>query len=199
MKIEERLERVRSILEKNNMLEGLQVFSDKQLDEAEEKFNFTFPEELRWVLKIIGVGGNNPLDEYHICNPHEPFNGLYFRRCDYLDFTRGEDLNGGFLFQINTGSYGPFYVMVLNGDLRGCIFDYNEELINNLNIAWSTSDKNVISNRGVVKQGAEDIDVILKATINFNGVTKSKEFKFNFTLFLQCGEIEKITSPSQLV
>ena len=29
MKIEERLERVRSILEKNNMLEGLQVFSDK--------------------------------------------------------------------------------------------------------------------------------------------------------------------------
>ena len=49
--------------------------------------------------------------------------------------------------------------------------------INNLNITWSTSDKNVISNRGVVKQGAEDIDVILKATINFNGVTKSKEFK----------------------
>ena len=49
MKIEERLERVRSILEKNNMLEGLQVFSDKQLDEAEEKFNFTFPEELRWL------------------------------------------------------------------------------------------------------------------------------------------------------
>ena len=141
MKIEERLERVRSILEKNNMLEGLQVFSDKQLDEAEEKFNFTFPEELRWVLKIIGVGGNNPLDEYHICNPHEPFNGLYFRRCDYLDFTRGEDLNGGFLFQINTGSYGPFYVMVLNGDLRGCIFDYNEELNRTQRLA---DDKDII-------------------------------------------------------
>ena len=48
--------------------------------------------------------------------------------------------------------------------------------INNLNITWSTSDKNVISNRGIVKQGAEDVEVILKATINYEGITKSKEF-----------------------
>ena len=66
--------------------------------------------------------------------------------------------------------------------------------INNLNITWSTSDKNVISNRGVVKQGAEDIDVILKATINFNGVTKSKEFKVTVVANPAYQEIDNLLS-----
>lgn len=66
--------------------------------------------------------------------------------------------------------------------------------INNLNITWSTSDKNVISNRGVVKQGAEDIDVILKATINFNGVTKSKEFKVTVVANPVYQEIDNLLS-----
>lgn len=128
MQMENRLERIRSILDKHSMLDGLQTFSDDQLNEAEETFCFTFPEELRWVLKTIGVGGRDPLNQYHICSPTMPFNGLYFRRCDPLDFTRGEKLTGGFLFQLNTDFYGPFYVMVLHGELRGRIFNYNEEL-----------------------------------------------------------------------
>ena len=66
--------------------------------------------------------------------------------------------------------------------------------INNLNITWSTSDKNVISNRGVVKQGVEDIDVILKATINFNGVTKSKEFKVTVVANPAYQEIDNLLS-----
>lgn len=49
--------------------------------------------------------------------------------------------------------------------------------IDNMNVSYFSSDRNVISTNGVVKQGATDIEVTLKATISLNGVTKTKEFK----------------------
>lgn len=51
------------------------------------------------------------------------------------------------------------------------------EVVDNLKITWSTSNKNVLTNRGVVKQGSEDIEVTLKASISYNGKNKSREFK----------------------
>lgn len=49
--------------------------------------------------------------------------------------------------------------------------------IDNVLINWSTSDKYIISNRGVITQGAEDAYATLKATITNEGVTISKEFE----------------------
>lgn len=49
--------------------------------------------------------------------------------------------------------------------------------IDNMNVSYFSSDRNVISTNGVVKQGATDIEVTLKATISVNGVTKTKDFK----------------------
>lgn len=48
--------------------------------------------------------------------------------------------------------------------------------IENVLVSWSTSDKYIISNRGVITQGAEDCYVTLKASISYEGVTQSKEY-----------------------
>ncbi len=123
----ERIQKIYAVLEKHHCLNELHTFSDEEIDRAERELCFTFPTEFRMVLREIGIGGENSLHR-QIRHPQESFNGFYFRRCDPLDFTRGEPLKGGILFQLNADFYGPFYALVLSGELRGRIFSYNDEL-----------------------------------------------------------------------
>lgn len=50
------------------------------------------------------------------------------------------------------------------------------EVIDNLKITWSSSNRYVITTRGVVTQGEQDETVVLKATISYKGQTLSKEY-----------------------
>lgn len=46
-------------------------------------------------------------------------------------------------------------------------------------ISWTTTDKNHLTNKGVVKRDSIDVLVTLKATISYEGITKTKEYTVN--------------------
>lgn len=49
-------------------------------------------------------------------------------------------------------------------------------LINGLAINWSTSDKQIITNQGIVTQYEENMEVTLKASVSYSGIYKNKSF-----------------------